>query len=234
MSIPLFFFNGDITGPVINLDEETSRHLVQVLRKKNGDTLQLTNGKGILLDAVITEAHKKITVVAISNQQAMAPAKVHITIAISPVKNANRFEWFIEKATEIGITDIIPLICSRTEKEKLRIPRLQQIMISAMLQSQQTWLPVLHYPMAFEKVTATIKADQAFIAHCLEAQRTDLVHEVNNEALSRMILIGPEGDFTRAEIEQALTSNFKPVTLGKNRLRTETAGVVAATILKFG
>ena len=153
-----------------------------------------------------------------------------ITIAISLLKNTNRFEWFLEKVTEIGVSEIIPLICERTEKEKFRHDRMNQICISAMLQSQQVWLPVLHEPLPLSN--QTIKQfihQQKFIAHCYDGYKQQLNHQTINP--SSLILIGPEGDFTKAEIELAMQNNFVPVSLGETRLRTETAGVVAAAIL---
>jgi 16S rRNA (uracil1498-N3)-methyltransferase len=152
-------------------------------------------------------------------------------IAISLIKNRDRFEWFLEKATEIGVTAIIPLICERTEKEKFRFDRMQGICISAMLQSQQVWLPVLHEPIPFKQVIEEAKQEQKFIAHCMPGEKGNLAGLVNKELSSRIILIGPEGDFTREEADLAIQYQFSPVALGETRLRSETAGVVAATIL---
>lgn len=234
MQVPLFYLHEQPQLPGAVLDEETSRHLVQVLRKKNGDQLQLTNGKGMLYDAVINEAHKKHTLVRITNEQAVQPLKERISIAISPVKNASRFEWFLEKATEIGISEIIPLMCTRTEKEKLKFTRLQQIVISAMLQSRQFWMPVLSQPVEFETIITDASYDQKLIAHCDNGEKHHLTDEVKIKAMNRLILIGPEGDFTAKEIELALSNHFKAVAIGTTRLRTETAGVVAASLLRLG
>ncbi|RYZ29126.1 MAG: 16S rRNA (uracil(1498)-N(3))-methyltransferase, partial [Chitinophagaceae bacterium] len=154
-----------------------------------------------------------------------------ICIAISITKNASRFEWFLEKATEIGINEIIPLLCERTEKEKFRYDRMKGILVSAMLQSQQTWLPNLHQPTSFDEVIKQASHQQKFIAHCLPEQKQQLSSVIHH--LSSIILIGPEGDFTPAEIEAALQNNFIPVALGETRLRTETAGMVAAALLRL-
>jgi 16S rRNA (uracil1498-N3)-methyltransferase len=159
-----------------------------------------------------------------------------ITIAISLLKNSNRFEWFLEKATEIGVHAIIPLICKRTEKQKLREDRMQNILISAMLQSQQCWLPVLHKPIDYELIfrqEEIIHASQKFIAHCIEEEKRNLADLVNETLSSQIILIGPEGDFTNEEVQLAIQNHFDAVSLGDTRLRAETAGVVAATILKI-
>ncbi|MES1221018.1 MAG: RsmE family RNA methyltransferase, partial [Bacteroidota bacterium] len=156
-----------------------------------------------------------------------------ISVAVSLIKNTSRFEWFLEKATEIGVNEIIPLICERTEKQKFREDRMRGILISAMLQSQQTWLPVLHEPVLFKKVIENSAHEQKFIAHCIEEKKLNLTKLVNYEMDSQIILIGPEGDFTKEEIDLAMHHHFRPVALGETRLRTETAAMVAATILKF-
>jgi 16S rRNA (uracil1498-N3)-methyltransferase len=154
---------------------------------------------------------------------------LRIAIGISLVKNTSRFEWFLEKATEIGVAEIIPLQCARTVKEKFRFDRMEQILTSAMLQSQQCWKPMLHPPTAFDKALE-LSFDHKMIAHCVEEEKqqlSSLVHDVR----SKLILIGPEGDFTSTEIANALQHGFTPVSLGHTRLRTETAGLVAAALL---
>ncbi len=209
------------------MNEDTSKHIISVLRMQSGEQLQLTNGKGTKAKAVIVEDNRKrCTVEIVSVEEEKEKRK--IAIAISLIKNTSRFEWFLEKATEIGVSEIIPLICERTEKEKFRFERLQQILVSAMLQSQQCWLPVLHQPTDFAKVLQ-LSFGQKFIAHCVEDEKQQLSSVILQ--LSPIILIGPEGDFTKKEIELALENNFRPVALGGTRLRTETAGIVAATFL---
>lgn len=231
MALP-FFYIADYTDTQksINLDEDTSRHVVQVLRMKAGEQLNLTDGKGTLLTCEITDDHKKHCVVDIKEVRHKAQGARKVSVGISLLKNSNRFEWFLEKATELGVTEIIPLICERTEKEKFRYDRLQGICISAMLQSQQVWLPVLHEPVSFTDLQFLQYANhQKFIAHCEESNKTPLTAQPINQLT--IILIGPEGDFTSPEIELALSNGFIPVSLGETRLRTETAGVVAATLL---
>ncbi len=235
MALPFFYSKEcDGTQQKIVLDEETSKHAVQVLRMKVGEQLNLTDGKGNLLTCEITEANKKrcrIEVKATSNQQ---PASRKVSIAISLLKNANRFEWFLEKATEIGVSEIIPLLCERTEKEKFRYERMQGICISAMLQSQQVWLPLLHEPMDFNKVVGEVFSGQKFIAHCTEGDKRSLHYHQTDRLTNCQILIGPEGDFTKNEIERALLNDFIPVALGETRLRAETAGIVAVALLITG
>jgi 16S rRNA (uracil1498-N3)-methyltransferase len=230
MALP-FFYKADIdTAAAIVLDEDTSKHVVQVLRMKTGEQLQLTNGKGMLLTAEITDDNRKRCTVKTISIADVLQAKRHITIAISLTKNASRFEWFLEKATETGIAEIIPLLCDRTEKQHFRQERMNGVLISAMLQSQQSWLPVLHSPAKFSQAIITATSRQKFIAHCEETDKQPLLQQVQPSA-SQFILIGPEGDFSPAEIAAALSNGFVPVSLGNTRLRTETAGIAAAVLL---
>ena len=234
MALP-FFYVEDILPSTLSvvLNEETSKHIVQVLRMQNSEQLQLTDGKGNLFVAEITDNNRKKCVVKIVKATTGNPKPTaDTTIAISLIKNAHRFEWFLEKATEIGVKAIIPLICSRSEKQHFRQERMQGILISAMLQSQQTWLPVLHAPTKFNDVVKQATQQKKMIAHCEEEKsKVQLAQQPVNSLTAQLILIGPEGDFTSEEIEQALQNNFMAVALGNTRLRTETAGVVAAALL---
>jgi len=234
MALPFFYINEyNISQKEIVLDEDTSRHVVQVLRMKEGEKLNLTDGKGSLITAEVIDAHKKHGSVKIVNSQPKIQDSRKVTIAISLLKNTSRFEWFLEKATEIGISEIIPLICERTEKQKFRFDRMMGICISAMLQSQQCWLPELHEPVKYIEYIKSITDNNdltKFIAHCEEStgkKNLSTFQPLNNST----ILIGPEGDFTKNEIELALQNNFTPVSLGETRLRSETAGMVAAALL---
>lgn len=234
MTLPFFYISGfDPSQKEIVLDEDTSRHVIQVLRMKEGERLNLTDGKGNLMTAEIADAHKKHCAVNVQAVSHELRATRQITIAISLIKNTNRFEWFLEKAAEIGVSEIIPLICERTEKQKFRYDRMKGICISAMLQSQQCWLPELHEPVKYIEYIKSITGNTdltKLIAHCeepVEKQNLSTFKPLNHST----ILIGPEGDFTKQEIELALQNNFIPVSLGETRLRTETAGVVAATLL---
>ncbi|HEY1022049.1 MAG TPA: RsmE family RNA methyltransferase [Flavisolibacter sp.] len=228
MALPYFFVE-ELGERTIQLDEDTSKHMIGVLRMEKGEDVLLTDGKGSKARAAIVEDNRKrcvVDVVSVEKEEAKAQ---NVSIAISIIKNASRFEWFLEKATEIGVSEIIPLLCDRTEKEKFRYDRMKGILVSAMLQSQQTWLPVLQHPTAFTDVIKNSEQEQKFIAHCLPDQKQQLSSVIR--PLSALILIGPEGDFTPAEIEKALEQSFLPVALGNTRLRTETAGLVAATLL---
>ncbi len=245
MTLPFFYSSNYSEGQKqIDLDEDSSRHVVQVLRMKAGEQLNLTDGKGHLLTCEIIDANKRHCTVGVTGSRLSTHGSRRITIAISLLKNRNRFEWFLEKATEIGVSEIIPLICERTEKEKFRHDRMNAICISAMLQSQQSWLPVLQEPVEFNKAVIGSSAGKKFIAHCGEGTKSQLTlpdQQAGNQLpdsyrdnQSSIILIGPEGDFTPGEIELALQKGFIPVSLGDTRLRTETAGVVAAGFLCLG
>ncbi len=245
MPLPFFYIeNFQENQSSFSLSEETSKHITQVLRMKQGEQLQLTDGKGKIVTAEIILEHKKTTEVKILSTSNIPSRTSSITIAISLIKNAHRFEWFLEKATEIGIPTIIPLICERTEKQHFRHDRMKKILISAMLQSQQAWLPTLHEPKKFLEVIKKSSHQNKYIAHCIEEEKLDLANilfnkksetsqvlPVGEDLGGAIILIGPEGDFSKEEIASAQQNKFIPVTLGHTRLRTETAGIVAAVLL---
>ncbi len=229
MSIPYFYQEGVRGSGIYMLNEETSKHCIQVLRMKVGEVLHLTDGKGGLQKALIVAEHKRYCEVNIVECSFQEHKGRKVSIAISLLKNTNRLEWFLEKATEMGVSEIIPLLCQRTEKQQFRFDRMNQILISAMLQSQQTWLPVLHQPTKIEEVIAKAVNMQKLIAHCEETNKQPVPQlAIANEV---QILIGPEGDFTTTEINFALQKGYLPTSLGDTRLRTETAGVVAASLL---
>ena len=236
MALPFFYIESvSSINNIIVLNEENSRHIVQVLRMAEGRQINITDGLGIICTAEILEAHKKkCTVKILETLKQTEPAK-KVCIAISPVKNSSRFEWFLEKVTEIGVTEIIPLLCERTEKQYLKHDRLRGILISAMLQSQQAWLPVLCEPIKYENFVKDNLSANKFIAHCDEQNKISLKDIIGKSTTQftdqSTILIGPEGDFPKEEIAIALQNNFTPVALGNTRLRTETAALVAATLL---
>jgi 16S rRNA (uracil1498-N3)-methyltransferase len=233
MALPFFYKAAiDVAATAVVLDEDTSKHIVQVLRMQNGEQLQLTDGKGNLFTCEITDNNRKRCTVAILTTRHSPLTTQGVSIAISLLKNNTRFEWFLEKATEIGVTEIIPIVCERTEKTSFRIERMKNILVSAMLQSQQCWLPEMGEPVKYKDFIAADNAAQKFIAHCEdENNKVSLTSKLLNPSTSKLILIGPEGDFTNEEIATALKNNFIPVALGETRLRTETAGIVAATLL---
>jgi len=218
------------TDGLLQLNEETSKHMVQVLRMGVGEKVSLTDGKGTKAIAEIVDAHKKKCLVRINEISANDLPQPKKAIAISLVKNTSRFEWFLEKATEMGVTAIYPLLCDRTEKQHFRMERMKGILVSAMLQSQQVWLPEMSQPLTFSELIQTAQYHSKYIGYCDESYPRKLLHQ-QNIAKDSLILIGPEGDFTPSEVEQAMAKGFEPVSLGSNRLRTETAGVAAAVIL---
>ena len=225
-----YFYEPDIQKSTLALSDETSRHCIHVLRMKEDEQLQLTDGKGNLFAATIINADKKHCEVKITNVINHDRPALQVSIAISLLKNPSRFEWFLEKATEIGVSAIIPLVCAHTEKANLRFERMNKILISAMLQSKQSWLPVLHRPKQFKAFINEAFDGLKLIAHCSDAQKQN-ISEITRHNKKIEILIGPEGDFSKAEIGEALEKNFIPVSLGNTRLRSETAGIVAAALL---
>jgi 16S rRNA (uracil1498-N3)-methyltransferase len=228
MALP-YFYEPEIAQATnaFVLSEDTSKHCSKVLRMQMGDQLTLTDGKGNLFTATILAADKRSTEVNIISLKHVEPATRKVSVGISLLKNSSRFEWFLEKATEIGVSEIIPLICHRTERQHFRYDRMNNVLIAAMLQSQQAWLPELHEPRDFEQVL--VSASQKFIAHCDPTHKQELKNVTIDENV--LMLIGPEGDFSPEEIDAALHNNFQPTSLGETRLRTETAGVVASTLL---
>jgi 16S rRNA (uracil1498-N3)-methyltransferase len=232
MGLPFFFQeNIAVERAACTLNETSSRHIVQVLRMEVGEQLLLTNGKGFLAIATIEQAHKKHCEVRLTNFQQQQPVLPKTTIGISLLKNTSRFEWFLEKATELGITEIIPLLCQHTEKQHFRMDRMKNILVSALLQSEQSWLPVLQEPQPVERIIRSSTNDCKWIGHCVEGEKEHLVAHSFSDGL---LLIGPEGDFSKEEINLALEYQFMPVTLGTTRLRTETAGVAGAVLMRMG
>ncbi len=230
MQLPYFYQKDiDVSQVQFVLSEETSKHCVQVLRMKESELLQITNGLGVLLTAEIIEANKKNCIVKITKATSQEPQNKKVSIAISLLKNVSRFEWFLEKATEIGVAEIVPFISQRTERQNFRFDRMNAILIAAMLQSRQTFLPVLKEPILYDNLFSADNYSTKLVAHCEEDKKQAIKElAINNNT---QILIGPEGDFTSDEIALATQHNYQPVTLGNTRLRAETAGVVAATLL---
>lgn len=223
------FFTTDIRGNLAYFDETESRHLTQVLRRKVGDTVQLTDGQGHLFSGEIIEVGKRTCVVGIQQTTTNFEARpFRLHIAIAPTKNMDRFEWFLEKATEIGIDEITPLICKRSERTVVKTDRLKGVLASAMKQSLKAFLPIINEAVDYQQFMKQKfgGSDQKFIAYCNDAERHPL-SKMYEKPKNCVLLIGPEGDFTEAEVAMAFKQNFVGVSLGNSRLRTETAGVVA-------
>jgi len=230
MQLP-FFFEETLPGEeIFVLSEETSKHIVQVLRMRENEDLLITNGKGQVLTTRLVKPNKKNAEVQIVGKTVSPKIVPQISIGISLIKNTNRFEWFLEKATEIGVASIIPIICKRTEMSHFRYDRMKNILVSAMLQSRQAWLPILKQPIDFNVIIEDQQYENKYIAHCIDEEKKHLNSQIISNG-DQIVLIGPEGDFTKEEVTTALKNSYFPISLGETRLRTETAGIVAAVLL---
>ena len=219
------FFTANPESEIV-LSKEESKHATKVLRKKEGDILNFTDGKGGFYKAEITVADtKKCRLQIISSEQKPKQHNYHLHIAIAPTKNMDRYEWFLEKATEIGIDEITPIICDYSERKVLKTERCNRILLSAMKQSLKFHLPKLNETITLNDFLKQDFEGNKYIAHCEDGVKTELRKE--EKANKTTVLIGPEGDFSPAEIEIALQNQFKTISLGTSRLRTETAGLVA-------
>lgn len=221
------FYAPDIAiNPI--LPESDSQHCVRVLRMKEGDTLEVIDGKGHRYTCRLIEAHaKRAHVEIIEKQDVPLSWQNNITIAVAPTKHLDRMEWMVEKLTEIGVNRIIPLLCRYSERKELKIERLEKIAISAMKQSLKTVLPIIDVMTPIKDVITKQMYDQRFIAYCDTSIPRKLLSAEYKANKDTLILIGPEGDFSTEEINMTLNSGYEPISLGDNRLRTETAAIVA-------
>lgn len=228
----LIFYAPEILKSAI-LPENESSHCIRVLRKKEGDSIFITDGNGRFFDAVITEPHPKHCTVNIV--RTINEAKLWnntLQIAFAPTKNLDRIEWFAEKATEIGVDRITPLLCKHSERKEMKLPRIEKILVSAMKQSQKAYLPALDAMTAFSTFVKQPFDGQKFIAHCYPTEK-QLLKKVYQPDENVLLLIGPEGDFSEKEVEEALAYGFEPISLGNSRLRTETAALVACNTIQI-
>ncbi len=207
-------------------DKEESKHIIKVLRKKENDILHVTNGLGFLFKTKIKLASDSKCTVEIVSFEQQEPPKFNLHLAVAPTKMNERYEWFLEKATEIGIQEITPIICEHSERKVIKVDRFAKIIESAMKQSLHYYLPKLNEPISFKEFVKKDFSGQKFIAHCEETDKKSLKSELKQNT-NCTILIGPEGDFSVKEIQLALDTNYIPVSLGSTRLRTETAAIVA-------
>lgn len=229
------FYNAEITSNTkqFTFDKTESKHIVRVLRKNEGDQIQITNGKGQLFTSKIEIANDKKCLVTIVNVENFTKHwNYYLHIAIAPTKLNDRFEWFLEKATEIGIDEITPIICDHSERKILKTDRMEKIIHAAAKQSLKYHFPKLNDPITFKEFINSYFEGQLFIAHCEDTNKKSLKTVIKPNQKTT-ILIGPEGDFSSKEIEQSLVHNFIPVSLGESRLRTETAGLVAVHSVAF-
>jgi len=228
------FYNPQISESTIDFtfDREESKHIVKVLRKKDGDTLFVTNGLGFIFKTEIVLAIDTKCTVKIVGFEKAPTATYHLHLAVAPTKMNDRFEWFLEKATEIGISEITPIICDHSERKQIKIDRFDKIITSSMKQSNQYYLPKLNEPIAFKDFMKMQHEGSLFIAHCEETDKK-LLKELIKPNTNITMLIGPEGDFSNKEIQLAVEKKFIPVSLGNTRLRTETAAIVACHSVVF-
>jgi 16S rRNA (uracil1498-N3)-methyltransferase len=220
------FYVSVIQGDACVLSEEESWHCMKVLRSKEGDVVHLTDGKGQMYQGTLSKIHHKGCLVEISSSTSVPRNPWNLHMAVAPTKNIDRFEWFLEKATEIGVDEITPLFCEHSEREIVKLQRLEKVLVSAMKQSLRAWLPKLNEPVKFNDFIARTVHGQKFIGYCATGMESQLV-KTYTPGNDTVILIGPEGDFSKNEVDCATKSGFIPVSLGQNRLRTETAAIVA-------
>jgi len=222
------FYTPDINSAEYMLNEEESRHCMKVLRLVVGDMVHLIDGRGGLYEAeIINESKRNVTLHVLKTTSEYQKRNHRLHIAVAPTKNIDRLEWFLEKATEIGIDEITPLICDRSERKVVKEDRLNKVITSAVKQSLQAYHPQLNDAVNYKEFIAKHSADNKMIAHCIDGEPRQFISDVISAGQSCLILIGPEGDFSPNEIQQALQNNFKPLTLGNTRLRTETAALAA-------
>lgn len=230
------FYNPTLLSSLqeVTFDKEESRHIIKVLRMGEGGRFVITNGKGSFFDAEIISANPKGCVVKILSEETQTPLPYHLHLAVAPTKLNDRYEWFLEKATEIGVSEITPIICEHSERKVIKADRYEKIIQSAIKQSLKAYLPILNEAVTFKEFLGSQKASGALkcIAHCENTDKKSL-KSILEPKQKITILIGPEGDFSMDEILLAKNSGYIPVTLGESRLRTETAAVVACHSVSF-
>ncbi|MBP6335386.1 MAG: 16S rRNA (uracil(1498)-N(3))-methyltransferase [Bacteroidia bacterium] len=224
----LFHSENLIDGCIVLGDEE-SHHLIKVLRRKSGDVVFVTDGKGVLYTTEVSDTNsKKCTLKIVKKQEFPDKKNYRLHIAIAPTKNSDRLEWFLEKATEIGIDEITPLICKHSERKIVKEERLNKVLIAAMKQSLHFVLPILKPTESFSNFLKITRAPQRYIC---SMEATEFLSERYKTDEDTVILIGPEGDFSKEELREAIEHGFVPVSLGNSRLRTETAGIMACATI---
>ena len=223
------FFHPEVSenDKEVRFSREESKHIVKVLRKKEGDSLHLTNGKGWIFETEITLADQNNCSAKIISSEKELPPPYYLHLAVAPTKMNDRYEWFLEKATEIGIQEITPVICDHSERKVVKIERFQRVIQSALKQSLHSRIPVLNEPVNLSEFLQQEISGEKFIAHCEEDKPRKLLSGSVKKGISTTVLIGPEGDFSSEEIKKATAAGWQPVSLGNSRLRTETAAIVA-------
>lgn len=226
------FFRDNISGSTIEFDKDQSRHCIKVLRLHKGSIIHITDGKGNLAEAVITDDSSQHCLAEIRHRENKESDRdFNLCLAIAPTKNHDRFEWFVEKATEIGVSEIVPLICEHSERKTVKHERLHNIAIAALKQSHHVFLPQISEPVMFGDFIKSQNSEQKFIC-TLELSKGHL-KDMYKPYSDVIVLVGPEGDFTLDELKSSEQNGFTAVSLGTSRLRTETAGIVACSIINF-
>jgi len=227
------FYTPDIANDTYTLNEEESKHCSRVLRLEVGDVVHLIDGVGGLYEAELTSINKKNVQLKVVNKQSDFGKRNHyLHIAIAPTKNIDRLEWFLEKATEIGIDEITPIICDRSERKIVKEDRLEKVVTAAVKQSLTAYHPKVNQAVTFAQFLAKQSDGNKLIAHCMDGDKS-YIDQLIKPTETCLLLIGPEGDFSPAELEIALQNGYKPVTLGNTRLRTETAALAGCFEVNF-
>ena len=227
------FYIPNISGKEVILNETESKHAIRVLRLAEGNRVQLIDGNGGFYEAVISDAHpKKCKLLITDSTQEFEKRNFKLHIAIAPTKNIDRFEWFLEKCTEIGIDEITPLLSEHSERKVIKPERLEKILMAAMKQSLKAYLPKLNSLVGFNEFISVSKYQNKYIAHCNDGDKSHLKDSIQKNE-DTLILIGPEGDFSNEEVVKAKENGFEEISLGNARLRTETAGIVACHIVNL-
>ncbi len=228
------FYEPDFESNGYHLGFDESKHCVKVLRHKNGDQVTVMNGQGKIFQCQIIDANSKKCALEVLETNSYNKREFSIHMAVAPTKNMDRFEWFLEKATEIGIEEITPIICDHSERKIIKPERLIKVIVSASKQSLKSYIPKLNEAVNFKEFISVHKSNNqsSYIAHCAEGSKKLLknIYNINSDVT---ILIGPEGDFSTLEIELASQHNYEAISLGKERLRTETAALMSCATINF-
>ncbi len=226
------FYVPGFTTSSDSLPPGETKHITRVLRMKIGDRFEVVDGKGNRYLTAIKSLEGKNCLVSVIERTHEPLQFLHrLHLAIAPTKQIDRLEWFLEKATEIGVQEFTPIWCSNSERKKVKTERLEKILVSAMKQSKQAYLPIINEPCDFKSFVNTYDAHEKYIAHCYQGDKKHLKHTYKGGDV--IILIGPEGDFTENEVQLAMENKYNPVSLGQTRLRTETAGLVACQTIQL-
>ena len=225
--------NIDETSQDVTFNKEESRHISKALRKVEGDSINLTNGKGFFFEAKLSNTNPKRCTAIIVKAEKQEPLPYHLHLAVAPTKLNDRYEWFLEKATEIGVTEITPIICEHSERRVINRDRYNKIIQSAMKQSLKAYIPILHEAISFKNFLSKNHPEEIqCIAHCENSDKQLLKNIIKNNKTT-LIMIGPEGDFSTNEIKKASSLDITPISLGYSRLRTETAAISACHSVYF-